>query len=221
MKKLTKTELKRILKEHKRWVETGYVEGCRADLRHADLRGVDLQCEILTNADLRGADLRGSDLRGAYLQYADLRDAYLHDADFTGADLTGVKHNYPIACPESGSFIGYKKIRVATGGRVPTAFGWLCCELKTYIVKLQIPAKAKRCSATSRKCRCEYAKVLSITNLDGTKADVKSIVNDAYASPCIYTVGEYVYPDSFNENRWNECSHGIHFFITRQEAMDY
>jgi hypothetical protein len=27
--------------------------------------------------------------------------------------------------------------------------------------------------------------------------------------------------DAFDENRWNECSHGIHFFITRKEAEDY
>lgn len=27
--------------------------------------------------------------------------------------------------------------------------------------------------------------------------------------------------DSFDEDRWNECSHGIHFFINKQEAIDY
>lgn len=27
--------------------------------------------------------------------------------------------------------------------------------------------------------------------------------------------------DDFDENRKNECSTGIHFFITRQEAEDY
>lgn len=33
--------------------------------------------------------------------------------------------------------------------------------------------------------------------------------------------GETVVPDSFDEDRWNECSNGIHFFITKQEAIDY
>ena len=25
----------------------------------------------------------------------------------------------------------------------------------------------------------------------------------------------------FDTNRWNECAPGIHFFITRQEAVNY
>ena len=27
--------------------------------------------------------------------------------------------------------------------------------------------------------------------------------------------------ENFNEDRWNECAAGIHFFITREEAIDY
>lgn len=265
MKKLTKTELKRILKEHKKWVETGNVEGCRADLTgvnlyRADLRDAELSMAILCDANLNEADLRGADLSsadlvrasligadlskadlcfatldGANLRYADLTDAALCEArlinsDLTGAklrnvelddaDLTGVYLDYPIACPEKGSFIGYKKVKTYEYKR-NLLLGLLPILVGEYIIELEIPAEAKRCSATSRKCRCEYAKVLAITNLDGTKTDVKSIVNHTFASPCTYTVGEYVYPDSFDENRWNECSHGIHFFITRQEAVDY
>lgn len=88
-------------------------------------------------------------------------------------------------------------------------------------MELQIPAKAKRCSATSRKCRCEYAKVLSITKLDGTDSGLRSIAHKAYDHETIYEIEKRVKPDCFDENRWNECSHGIHFFITRQEAVDY
>lgn len=77
-------------------------------------------------------------------------------------NLSGAKSlSLPIACPEEGSFIGFKK-----------------CQ-NDMIVKLEIPKDALRCSATGRECRCSKAKVLSITN------------------------------------RWNECSTGIHFFITR------
>lgn len=250
MKKLTKTELKRILKEHKKWVKTFHKEGCRADLSGVDLHqadlgnaqlygailcdanlnGADLSGAVLSDAKLEGASLFGADLSKANLAHADLTDAVLFGAclvnsnfkgadlkgaDLRYADLTGANVNYPIACPEKGSFIGYKKIKTYI------YHGWVPILACAYIIELEIPAEAKRCSATSRKCRCQYAKVLSITNIDGTKVDVKSIVNDGYASPCTYTVGEYVYPDSFDEDRWNECSHGIHFFITRQEAVDY
>lgn len=37
----------------------------------------------------------------------------------------------------------------------------------------------------------------------------------------VYEVGKEVVPDLFDEDRWKECSHGIHFFITRKEAENY
>lgn len=130
-------------------------------------------------------------------------------ADLSGADLSGANHvedaknlKYPIACPEKGSFIGFKKTR---GG---------------YIVELEIPEDALRCSATSRKCRCSKAKVLSITNFDGTPADI-DVVYSSHDRTFVYRVGDIVEPDSFDPNRWHECAPGIHFFITRQEAVDY
>jgi hypothetical protein len=85
---------------------------------------------------------------------------------------------------------------------------------------LEIPEDARRCSCTSQKCRCDKAKVLGITNL-ATDESVSKSVNDGYSPSVTYEVGEIVYPDSFDENRWNECSHGIHFFINKQDAIDY
>ena len=89
------------------------------------------------------------------------------------------------------------------------------------IIKLEILADAKRSSATGRKCRCSAAKVLEIQTLNGKPAGVDSVTNANYAPHVTYTVGETVLPDSYDDDRWNECSHGIHFFITRQEAVDY
>ena len=88
------------------------------------------------------------------------------------------------------------------------------------IVKFGIPADALRCSATGRKCRCSKAKVISITNIDGTDANV-DYATSIRDSTFIYKVGETVKVDDFDTNRCNECSTGIHFFITRQEAVDY
>lgn len=124
-------------------------------------------------------------------------------ADLRCADLRCAKNIpfIPYACPDFGSFVGYKK---ASG----------------LIVELEILSDAKRLSATRRKCRCDKAKVLSIQNLDGT-VSVEQSVHSNYDSEFIYTVGEIVTVDNFDENRWNECSTGIHFFINRQEAVDY
>ena len=124
-------------------------------------------------------------------------------ANLTRADLTRANNvNYPIACPEKGSFIGFKKVR------------------DNYIVELEIPADALRSSASSRKCRCSHAKVISFTKLDGSPADV-GVVFSKYDAEFAYRIGEIVKVDNFDTNRWNECAPGIHFFITRQEAVDY
>ena len=39
---MEQAKLRKILNEHKRWIETNQREGSRADLRGADLRGADL-----------------------------------------------------------------------------------------------------------------------------------------------------------------------------------
>ena len=169
-----------------------------ADLRGADLSGADLRDADLSDADLRGADLSDADLRGAYLRGADLSGA-----DLRGAYLRGAKEipYVPFACPSDGAFVGWKKIAYK------------------YLVMLEIPEDAQRCSAATNKCRCDKAKVLGITDIS-TNEVLDSVVNSNYHKTT-YTVGEMVYPDSFDDDRWNECSHGIHFFINKQDALDY
>ena len=184
-----------------------------ADLTGADLTIADLRRAILTEANLRRADLIGADLiradlRGANLTRADLRGAnligvILIDSNLSGVYLRGAKNipYIPYSCPDFGMFIGYKK---ASG----------------YIVELEIPADAKRLSATTRKCRCNKAKVLRILNFDRTIADITE-VKSSYDRSFIYKVGEVVSVENFDDNRWNECSTGIHFFINFQEAVNY
>ena len=164
-----------------------------AYLRGAYLRDADLSGAYLRDADLRCANLRGADLSGAYLRGADLRDA----------DLRGAKEipYLPLACPSDGAFIGWKKVEGC-------------------LIQLLIPEDAKRCSATTQKCRCEFAKVLSIIRIENGE-ELQSIENTSYAPSIVYKVGEIVKPDSFDEDRWNECSHGIHFFINKQDALNY
>ena len=88
------------------------------------------------------------------------------------------------------------------------------------IVKLRIPSDAKRSSATTRKCRCSKAEVIAIYNLDGTEAG-KTTCHSDYDNSFIYEVGKTVEVTNFSEDRWDECAKGIHFFINRQEAIDY
>ena len=205
--------IKGVLEKHKKWLN-GEDGGECADLRDADLCGADLRDADLCGADLRDADLRGAYLRGADLRDADLCGANLRDADLCGAnlrdaDLRGAKADertamYHLACPEEGAFIGFKKCNGAE---------------ESVLVKLEIPKDAKRSSATTRKCRCSKAKVISITGIaTGKEYDEAFSQRD---KRFVYRVGETVVPDNFDEDRWNECSNGIHFFITKQEAIDY
>ena len=225
-------ELKKVLELHKKWLN-GEQGGIRADLsntdlsntdlRNVDLRGADLRGADLSNTDLRGADLSYTNLRGTDLSYADLRRADLRDTDLrrtnlsyanlNNADLRDIKYNSlsvglnPV-CPEEGSYIGYKKAKTKKEDKE-----------EKVIVKLLITEDALRSSATTRKCRCSKAKVLSITSLDGTR-----LYSEAYSdwdNTFIYRVGEIVEVKDFDTNRWDECSTGIHHFITRKEAVEY
>ena len=179
-----------------------------ADLEGANLKGANLKGANLTGAKFKGANLEGADLEDANLKCACFFDTFLlnakfKDNNFEGASFRGARDvpHIPLACPSEGAFVAWKKVE----GK--------------YLVKIQIPEDARRCSATTRKCRCDKAMVLEITSLDGNK-HYNEVTNNRY-NETIYKVGEFVYPDSFDENRWNECSNGIHFFINKEDAINY
>ena len=194
MTELTRKKLNKILEEHKHWIN----EDCKnwEDMR-ADLHNAALCDAYLHRANLYGANLCGADLRNADLSIANL----------CGADLRGAKNvpYIPMVCPEEGDFIGWKKAE---------------SNKNKVIVKLHIPSDAKRSSATTRKCRCSKAEVIAIYNLDGTEEGETTCHSD-YDNSFIYEVGKTVEVTNFSEDRWSECAKGIHFFINRQEAIDY
>ena len=131
---------------------------------------------------------------------ANLRDANLWGEDLRGADLRGaIAYQVPPSC---GAFIGWKKVT------------------NNLIVKLKILEDAKRSSAFSRKCRCDKALVLDIQNLKGGSANTTTAVSK-YDNTFKYEIGEIVKVDDFDNNRFEECTSGIHFFITRDEAVAY
>jgi hypothetical protein len=171
-----------------------------AYLTGAYLRGAYLRGANLADAYLRGANLADANLTGANLRGADLADANLTGANLRGANLTNIKFNENvfgiiINCPEQGEFIAYKK----------------CNGL---IVTLKILEDSKRSSATSYKCRCSKALVLDI------ETGIAQIASN-YDKEFLYTVGHVVEVANFDENRWVECSTGIHFFMSKEMARQY
>ena len=208
-----------ILKEH------GYDCLHDADLRYANLCGANLHGANLHGANLCGANLHGANLHGANLCGADLHGANLHDANLSGANLShanlsdanlhGANHvQLSIAktsiLPDEGDIIGWKK--AWTDDTMPP---------KSVIVKLLIPADAQRSNGTGRKCRASTARVLDLQDKQGNSLPSDTTAYSGHDTDFTYKKGETVHVEDFDTNRWNECAPGIHFFITRIEAVEY
>jgi hypothetical protein len=175
-------------------------------VRGEPVRGEPVRGEPVRGGPVRGEPVRGEPVRGepvrANLSGANLSGANLSGADLSGADLSranlsGVKNLPPLAVAQTliagdGDLVGWKK---CLGG---------------VVVKLLIPAAAKRSNATGRKCRAEYAHVLAVEGA--------SVGLSLYDGSTVYAVGETVRPNGWCLDRWRECAPGIHFYLTREEA---
>jgi len=188
-----------LFRANLRWADLRDANLRRVDLRGANLRGADLRRVDLEKADLQGADLCWADLRKANPRWADLRgadlkEADLHEANLQGANLRAIRANYLTVglhpAPE-GELIGWKKTK------------------DEKIIKLLIPSDAKRSCATTRKFRAEYVKVLEGEGWT---------IHPETGKKVWYRPGEIVRCDKWDPDRWNECSGGIHFFLTQEEA---
>ena len=148
-----------------------------------------LEKATAASANLSGANLSGANLSDAYLRDANLSDAYLRDAKDADYAIATTR-----ILPE-GDLIGWKKCQDGV------------------IVKLSVPAHAKRSHAFGRKCRAEFADVLEVF---GGEFGISQ-----HDGKTKYQAGARIMPDSFDDNWMEECAPGIHFFISRIEAEKY
>lgn len=171
-----------------------------------NLFNAEIESCVFENCYFGNTDFSYSIIKENIYNNTKFNDCYFTDSIIEGN--TGDEcFSAPSIVPECGSFIGWKKCFVSASNKTPV------------IVKLEILEDSKRSSGTGRKCRCEKAKVISITSIDGeTNYDVAhSFFDMGFA----YRVGCPVISDSFDDNRFEICSNGIHFFLTRQEAENY
>lgn len=186
------------------------------DFIDVNLDGADFEGSILSNAYMERLSLKNVSFRNCMMHSTDLRFSNLEGADLRGADIfcsnledTGLdgvitddttKH-FKMKCPETGPFIGWKT----------------CFNMR--LVMLLIPADARRTSSTMNTCRCDKAKVLKITNPDeSVKFDeAVSFVDGDF----VYRTGEMAYAKGFNPDRWRDSTGGIHFFLSKEEALGY
>ena len=199
---------------------------------------VDFSCCELDQSDFSYTNICGSDFFNTQLHLADFSYAKIKSSSFYRAFLTGTnfKHSkidylttfsesdgivsqstqydtppVSMACPEEGSFIGYKiGVQVTEDDK----------NFKDYaLIKLEIPEDAKRSSSTGKKCRCNKARVLDIIDISSGQ-HVKEAFS-MYDKTFNYYIDETVQVNYFDENRWEECSTGIHFFMSKDDAIKY
>ena len=175
-------------------------------LENMNLENYDLSDMNFSHSNFINANLERASLRRVNLTYADIRGAKLYAAVLENAILDNIifddkTENFRIHCPEQGAFVAYKK------------------GLDNLIIKLLIPSDARRVSSTMNCCRCDKAKVLEIKNFEGTKFfdEAWSTVAENFC----YKLGEWVYAENFNEDRWYDSTGGIHFWMTEDETKAY
>lgn len=115
---------------------------------------------------------------------------------------------FPSHVPSNSSFIAWKKA-IVTEGR----------NIKDIIIKLRIPEDAKRFCA-NHKCRADKVEVLGFETLGGEKLPDTTVVNSCWDKLFKYHIG-LIEAVSFNDNPQVECGGGIHFFLSRDDAVNY
>jgi hypothetical protein len=219
-------ELQDILSAHQEWCEGS--SGTRANLERANLYGANLEGANLKRANLDGANLDGANLEGANLAGANLKGANLFRANLERANLYGA--NLDGANLDGANLYGanlyganLKRARAfranLDAGTVLPAFQLPAGELvvfkrlTTALATLRIEAHTPRTATlVGRKCRAASVFVLGISF--GTEST-------AMHDGTVYRVNETVVADSYDDNPLIECTHGIHFFLTREEAEAY
>ena len=219
------------------------LSGC--NFRNCDLRGADFRRAkfdkgvVFRNCDLFDANFKGAELEGT--AFVDCKFIYNPDKLFSRYNIEPFVTNklryklsrrydvyerlsdrkleitiYDVKARDypKEKFYGYKIVVTAerTEGNMTT--------YKFGLATLYINPKDGALVYSGYKCRCAKAFVLSIKDEDDVYYNEGSSVYKSDSS-LRYKVGDYVVADSFDDTWDVECSNGIHFFMTEQEAWDY
>lgn len=203
-------------------------EFLKTDFRRTDFSGAELSNIRFLECDFRDTKFTGTTLKNINFQgclfdiyrckdYAAI-ESFRREGirtDFIQCNNDSIKtrivlHSSDIHYPvetDGQELIAYKKI-----------FIWADTYNIPVIAKLNIPAYAERIVFKNSKCRASCAQVMDIIDEFGRhyRAGVSS-----YDFQFEYNVGHMVYADSFDDDPFNVCSNGIHFFLTEREAQNY
>ena len=210
---LIKSTFKDSLCSH---VDFSYCILDQSDFGYTNIQGSNFFDTNLHLVDFSYSEIESSSFYRALLIGANFKHSRIdYTTTFSEASVEEQSDEYTmapvsIACPEEGSFIGFK-----VGLKYNNDDGFV----DNVLIKLEIPADAKRSSCTSKKCRCDKVKVLDIIDISSNE-HLKEAVS-LYDRTFKYRTDETIQISDFDDNRWHECSYGIHFFLSKDDAIRY
>lgn len=230
-----------------RKVDLSHLDLSGRDLRRADLREADLRGAKLTGANLSCANLACANLEGTILEFANLAEARLSNAKRKNLEfIRGKILDDPIV-----AYKYVKKdvvVKVSLG--LDLCENWARVSVPM-IIKLKIPKDSIVFCINGGKCRTNKVEVLELLKYDPSMVDIaypmfmqrfaneKSIwgseafkveiidyldddpAYSSYNHDFKYRLGQKKKVENFDLQYNIECSTGIHFFMSKEEVMDY
>ena len=196
------------------------------------------ELEILT-CEIEVLGLKKSSIKTIHLIKGNIHTIDDKDDGLKDVIIKGFGHNLYSSCPEVGSFIGFKSLRH------PDCDNIIIAKLLITEDAKRSSSTTRKCRASqvkvldiydSQNRDIKFDKGYSYIFTDCDQCKYEHKLNNSYPdcydciheedNPCItenfcYTVEETITIDNFDENRWNECAPGIHFFPTEIEAINY
>ncbi len=190
--------------------------GC--NLTYVTFYNCDLTDALFINANLVGAEFYnckvscniicrdGLNLKVPTLLYDNQLRADYSLSDSDNNEIFALRYIKRYVYTEHQELVGYKIVESEDSPR------------KVLLCKLLIPSYAKRIIIEDDKCRCDIARVLRLYMMNGEDFQGKAKPYIQRDSKLRYEVGKNVCADSYDDCIYIECSGGIHFFMTEQEA---
>ena len=175
-----------------------------SNLSRARFGSADMDTVNLERCSLRNVNFDAARLQSVRFENCSLRNAYFEDSNM----MREVTTNHP-QLPQ-GELEGWKLLCGGTGEH----------DCYPVIARLRIPRDAQRVQpVVGYKCRASFVITEELFYPEGIKGSPS--VHASYDRTTVYRVGEWTVSDRYDDNPFVQCSHGIHFFLTRKEAEDY
>ncbi len=169
-----------------------------------DFNLCDISSSFISKCSMSDVIFKCSDLSFTVFNDVDGKYTHFYSCDMDRCSAINSNIIFPRHVPSEGSFIAWKKAKAVD---------------EAVIIKLRIPEDAKR-FCVNNKCRANKVEVLGFETLDGEKLPDDTIVHSFWDSLFKYHTG-LIEVCNFNDDPQVECGRGIHFFLSRDDAVNY